>query len=91
MSTLHTSDGLALGAIMLALVGTVMLRSASEKVLLRAGDGVLGTHPLRDRLIGTPMRAAHHQDLHLPHGWRWEPGLDELFGRALHDPLPGAS
>jgi len=29
---------------MLALVGTVMLRSASGKVLLRDGDGVLGTH-----------------------------------------------
>jgi hypothetical protein len=29
---------------MLALVGAVMLRSASEKVLLRDGDGVLDTH-----------------------------------------------
>jgi hypothetical protein len=29
---------------MLALVGTVMLRSAFGKVLLREGDGVLGTH-----------------------------------------------
>jgi hypothetical protein len=29
---------------MLALVRTVMLRSASEKMLLRDGDGVLGTH-----------------------------------------------
>jgi hypothetical protein len=29
---------------MLALVGTVMLRSASGNVLLRDGDGVLGTH-----------------------------------------------
>jgi hypothetical protein len=34
---------------MLALVGTVMLRSASEKVLLRDGDGVLGTHRLKLR------------------------------------------
>jgi hypothetical protein len=29
---------------MLALVGTVMLRSVSGKVLLRDGDGILGTH-----------------------------------------------
>jgi hypothetical protein len=29
---------------MLALVGTVLLRSASQKVLLRDGDKVLGTH-----------------------------------------------
>ena len=49
---------------------------------------------LRDRLISTPMRvahSAHHQDLHLPRDWPWEPGLDELFRRALHDPLPAAS
>jgi hypothetical protein len=31
---------------MLALVGTVMLRSASRTVLLRDGDRVLGTHTL---------------------------------------------
>jgi hypothetical protein len=36
---------------MLALVGTVMLRSASGKVLLRDGDGVLGTHTLRHSLL----------------------------------------
>jgi hypothetical protein len=29
---------------MLALVGTVMLRLASQKVLIRDGDTVLGTH-----------------------------------------------
>jgi PIN domain nuclease of toxin-antitoxin system len=49
---------------------------------------------LRDRLISTPMRvahSAHHQNLHLPRDWPWEPGLDELFRRALHDPLPAAS
>ena len=31
---------------MLALVGTVMSRSPSGNVLLRNGDGVLGTHTL---------------------------------------------
>ena len=31
---------------MLALVGTVVLRLAFGKVLLRDGDGVLGTHTL---------------------------------------------
>ena len=48
------------------------------------------TGTLRDRLIHTPMRvahSAHRQDLHLPRDWPWEPGLDELFRRALHDPL----
>jgi hypothetical protein len=25
------------------------------------------------------------------HGVAWEPGLDELFRRALHDPLPAAA
>jgi hypothetical protein len=32
---------------MLALVGTVVLRSASGKVLLRDGEPVVGTHRLR--------------------------------------------
>jgi hypothetical protein len=32
---------------MLALVGTVMSRSPSGNVLLRYGDGVLGTHKLQ--------------------------------------------
>ncbi len=52
------------------------------------------TATLRDRLIKTPARvahSAHRQDLHLPRDWPWEPGLDELFRRALHDPLPTAS
>jgi hypothetical protein len=52
------------------------------------------TGTLRDRLIHTPMRlahSAHRQDLHLPRDWPWEPGLDELFRRALHDPLPAAA
>ena len=42
------------GAMMLALVGTVMLRPASRKVLLRDGDGVLGTYTHQER--GTPIQ-----------------------------------
>jgi len=49
---------------------------------------------LRIRLIHTPARvahSAHRQVLHLPRDWPFEPGLDELFRRALHDPLPAAA
>jgi hypothetical protein len=49
------------------------------------------TQTLRHQLIDTPTRlahSAHQQILHLPVDWPWEPGLDELFRRALHDPLP---
>ncbi len=49
------------------------------------------TATLRAQLITTPARvahSAHRQALHLPRDWPWEPGLDELFRRALHDPLP---
>jgi hypothetical protein len=49
------------------------------------------TQTLRHQLIDTPARlahSAHQQVLHLPVDWPWEPGLDELFRRALHDPLP---
>jgi hypothetical protein len=52
------------------------------------------TATLRTQLIHTPARvahSAHRQIQHLPRGWPWEPGLDELFRRALHDPLPAAS
>jgi len=45
---------------MLALVGTVMSRSPSGNVLLRDGDGVLGTHTLvgrSDTVLGTHMQA----------------------------------
>jgi hypothetical protein len=65
-----------------------------------AGALAGGTHArartatLRTRLIHTPARvahSAHHQLLHLPRDWPWQPGLDELFRRALHDPLPAAA
>ena len=45
---------------MLALVGTVMSRSASGNVLLRDGDGVLGTHrPAAPRRPRRPRRRPH--------------------------------
>ena len=49
---------------------------------------------LRAQLIHTPARIAHSADrqiMHLPRDWPWEPGLDELFRRAMHDPLPTAA
>jgi hypothetical protein len=52
------------------------------------------TFSLRAQLIATPARiahSAHRQVLHLPRDWPFEPGLDELFRRALHDPLPAAA
>jgi ArsR family transcriptional regulator, arsenate/arsenite/antimonite-responsive transcriptional repressor len=41
---------------MLALVGTVLSRSASGNVLLRDGDGVLGTHRLKALADPTRLR-----------------------------------
>jgi len=52
------------------------------------------TATIRTQLIHTPARiahSAHQQRLHLPSGWPWEAGLDELFRQALHDPLPAAA
>ena len=52
------------------------------------------TATLRAQLIATPARtahSAHQQILHLPRDWPWQPGLDQLFRRALHDPLPVAA
>jgi hypothetical protein len=52
------------------------------------------TATIRTQLIHTPARIAHsghRQLLHLPRDWPWEPGLDELFRRALHDPLPATA
>jgi hypothetical protein len=49
------------------------------------------TATIRAHLIGVPARlarSAHRLALHLPQHWPWEDGLDELFRRALHDPLP---
>ncbi len=52
------------------------------------------TATIRAHLIHTPARIARSAGrllLHLPRDWPWEPGLDELFRRALHDPLPTAA
>jgi hypothetical protein len=69
--------------------------------LTRAGATLAGgrhararTATIRSQLIHTPARlahSAHQQVLHLPRDWPWEPGLDELVRRALHDPLPAAA
>ncbi len=52
------------------------------------------TGTIRAQLIHTPARIARSAGqlvLHLPQRWRWEAGLDELFRRALHDPLHTAA
>ena len=49
------------------------------------------TATLRAKLINVAARVAGSARclvLHLPERWPWEAGLDELFRRALHDPLP---
>lgn len=51
------------------------------------------TATLRTKLInvaGRVARSARRLVLHLPERWPWKAGLDELFRRALHDPLPVA-
>src|SRR5690349_3796702 len=62
-------------------------------VLAGGGHTRSRTATVRAQLIHTPARlahSAHQQLLHLPRDWPWEVGLDELFRRALHDPLPAA-
>ena len=51
------------------------------------------TGTIRAQLITTPARSRTPRtgDPHLPRDWPFEPGLDELFRRALHDPLPAAA
>jgi Transposase DDE domain group 1 len=52
------------------------------------------TGTIRAQLIGVPARlarSAHRLVLHLPRHWPWQDALDELFRRALHDPLPTAA
>src|SRR3954452_1358758 len=72
----------------------------SHNLTRTAGALAGGRHPrsrtatIRTQLITTPARiahSAHQQTLHLPRDWPYEPGLDELFRRALHDPLPAVA
>ena len=71
----------------LAHAGSVV--SHPERADRRSRTGTIRAQP-----ITTPARiahSAHQQTLHLPRDWPFEPGLDELFRRALHDPLPAAA
>jgi hypothetical protein len=52
------------------------------------------TGTIRAQLLHTPARIARSAGrllLHLPTEWPWQSALDELFARALHDPLPTAA
>ena len=58
--------------------------------LAGTGHNRARTGTIRAQLITTPARIARSAGrltLHLPRDWPWEAGLDELFRRALHDPL----
>jgi Transposase DDE domain group 1 len=69
-----------------------LTRAAGALASTRHARARTGT--IRAQLIGVPARlarSAHRLVLHLPQHWPWQPGLDELFRRALHDPLPAAA
>ena len=69
-----------------------LTRAAGALASTRHARARTGT--IRAQLIHTPARIARsagHLILHLPTDWPWQPGLDELFRRALHDPLPTAA
>jgi Transposase DDE domain group 1 len=78
--------------------GAWLVCAAISHNLTRAAGALAGalhararTATLRARLINTPGRAARSANrlvLHLPQHWPWQAGLDELFRRALYDPLP---
>ena len=67
----------------------------NQALVVPAGSGLLAgaSDPdgdrLRAELVSGP--SAGQLVLHLPEHWPWEAGLDELFRRALHDPLPTAA
>jgi Transposase DDE domain group 1 len=66
-----------------------LTRAAGALASTRHARARTGT--IRAQLIHTPARIARSAGrliLHLPTDWPWQPGLDELFRRALHDPLP---
>jgi hypothetical protein len=75
-----------------AMIAFNLTRAAAA--LAGCGHARTRTATVRAQLIHTPARlahSAHQQLLHLPRDWPWEPGLDELFRRALHDPLPATA
>ena len=69
-----------------------LTRAAGALASARHARARTGT--IRAQLIHTPARIARSAGrlvLHLPTDWPWQPGLDQLFRRALHDPLPTAA
>ncbi|HEY6748953.1 MAG TPA: IS1380 family transposase [Mycobacteriales bacterium] len=75
-----------------ATVAFNLTRAAGALASARHARARTGT--IRTQLIHTPARIARSAGrllLHLPTNWPWQPGLDELFARALHDPLPTAA
>ena len=81
--------------------GAWLVCAAIAHNLTRAAGALAGviharahTGTIRTRLLHTPARIARSAGrlvLHLPQNWPWKPGLDELFRRALHDPLATAA
>jgi hypothetical protein len=78
-----------------------LVRAAITHNLTRAAGALASTFHARARtgtiraqLINTPARIARSANRitpHLPQQWPWEAGLDELFRRAPHDPLPATA
>lgn len=69
-----------------------LTRAAGALASTRHARARTGT--IRAQLIHTPARIARSAGrlvLHLPTDWPWQPGLDQLFRRALHDPVPTAA
>jgi hypothetical protein len=69
-----------------------LTRAAGTLASARHARARTGT--IRAQLIHTPARIARSANrllLHLPTDWPWQPALEELFTRALHDPLPTAA
>jgi hypothetical protein len=84
----------AANAAWLACVAIAHNLTRAAGALASAFHACARTDTIRAQLIHTPAppaRSAHRLRLHLPQHWPWEPGLDELFRRALHDPLPEAT
>ena len=78
----------------LACAGMAFNLTRATAVLAGPGHTHSRTPTVRAQLIYTPARlahSAHQQLLHLPQDWPWQVGLNELFRRALHDPLPATA